>query len=322
MIHPIVGADPSRKICVLTRKKFYSEMEGAHRLKRAGENLNWEVLIRDFEDATINEIPDLDWIMHLVPGSRKFTSARNYLAIYDYNWMFDSKRKFKKGFLSFDGFLMTMNERDQIAEDLYDSGNPIHYITWYPTVQKTDFNYSNASKLIYFLCVWGNRLTDKKYREFNQYLDKQKYAVFYGAPANKRYYPQSYKGTVPFDGVSAIERIREGGAVLILHSESHLNEGLPSGRIFEAAASSVVIISDRNQFVMDHFGDSVLYIDQTKSAKSMFQEVHRHMKWIQEHPEEAREKARRAHEIFLEEFNLEDQLLELEKMHEAVLLGV
>ena len=105
----------------------------------------------------------------------------------------------------------------------------------------------------------------------------------------------------------------------MLHSESHHKYKIPSGRIFEAVAASAVVITDRNPFVMEHFGDSLLYIDQTLSGDEMFNQIDAHVMWIQNHPEEALEMAKRAHQIFEEKFLLEQQLLQFDEFHRSSL---
>jgi len=109
--------------------------------------------------------------------------------------------------------------------------------------------------------------------------------------------------------------MQECGIVLILHSETHLKGNAPTGRIFEAAAASCVVISDRHPFVIQEFGDSVLYIDQDESAEEMARQIESHLGWIQSHPAAAQEMAEKCHRIFEERFTLEQQLLRLQTVY-------
>jgi glycosyltransferase involved in cell wall biosynthesis len=82
-----------------------------------------------------------------------------------------------------------------------------------------------------------------------------------------------------------------------------------------------VIISDKHPFAEKYFGDSVLYIDTTKSADEIFQAIDAHMQWILAHPEEAKELARRSHQIFCEQFTLEDFMRDILTLYDSVVSG-
>ena len=95
----------------------------------------------------------------------------------------------------------------------------------------------------------------------------------------------------------------------------------PSARIFEAAAASSIIISDELPFTKKHFGDSVLYVDTTRSAEEMFRTINAHMQWIFAHQGEAEAMARRSHQIFCEKFALEDLMRDILDLYESVTQG-
>ena len=95
--------------------------------------------------------------------------------------------------------------------------------------------------------------------------------------------------------------------------------GLAPGRIFEAAAASTVIISDENSFVKEHFGDSVYYIDVTLSPEEIFRQIVDRMEAIFRDPKEALAKAKEAHQIFTDRFQMSDQLLAIHSMHNQIL---
>ncbi len=175
-------------------------------------------------------------------------------------------------------------------------------MSWYPTVSATYYQ-PQPTKLMY--C--GSKRLDKT---LWKRLDNSGYFVVYGLKMEWQDY-QSHQGYIPADGESFVRTINQNGIYLILHSEPHLKEGAPTGRIFEAAAAAAVIISDKHPFIEREFQDSVLYIDTKRS--DVFEQIETHMKWIKENPEEARKKARLAHAIFLEKFTLEQQVARLYK---------
>ena len=103
---------------------------------------------------------------------------------------------------------------------------------------------------------------------------------------------------------------------LVLHSHEHIKGGVPTSRIFEAAAASAVIICDHHPFVEKEFGDAVLYIDPNQDPEAVFKQIDDHMKWVHANPDEAMALARRSHAIFMERFTLENELLKIGQMYE------
>jgi spore maturation protein CgeB len=111
------------------------------------------------------------------------------------------------------------------------------------------------------------------------------------------------------------------GVTLILHDADHFLGRTPTARIFEAAAASTIIITDRNPFIEKNFRDAVLYIDQEKSAEELFQQIDSHMKWIKDNPEKALLLAKKAHEIFIQKYTLEAQLEKLVNLHKTLFVS-
>ncbi len=110
--------------------------------------------------------------------------------------------------------------------------------------------------------------------------------------------PGAYRGQVPFDGASVLDRIRESGAVLCIHSAEHRAWGIPTMRIWEATAAGAVVITDVADFARQHFGDALLYIDMDRPEEDVVAQIAGHMDWINRHSEEAAQLVRRAHAIF------------------------
>ena len=152
-------------------------------------------------------------------------------------------------------------------------------------------------------------------------LDQQDYFIVYGTAEHWTYASKSRCELLPFDGKSVVAAIQRAGVTLILHTDMHIKNSTPTSRIFEAAAGSSVIISDKHPFILKHFADAVLYIDDNATGEQLFTQIDSHMKWILAHPVEAKELARRAHEIFIKQFTLEQQLQNLVKLHAKMLNG-
>ena len=129
-----------------------------------------------------------------------------------------------------------------------------------------------------------------------------------------------YQGELPFDdGRSIVETSNRCGVSLVLSSESHLDSGLVSTRIFQACAAKTVVIADDNPFIIRHFGDSVLTFERTDDPLKNAERIIELIAWIKTHPEEAAEKAKRSHEIFVQRFSLDAEIERLLEGHGQVL---
>ena len=176
----------------------------------------------------------------------------------------------------------------------------------------TDFEHSNMAESSIFFCG-GAR--DARYGKVLSTLDEQPFFNWYGSSALSS--KKSYKGYVR----SVINAIKKHRVALTLHSKHHLENSEPSARIFEAAAAGAVIISDRHPFVLENFADSVLYINQADSEEKIAEDILKHYRWIKNNPEDAITMAERSHQIFVDRFTKEDQLLKIAQLHqEAIIL--
>lgn len=120
---------------------------------------------------------------------------------------------------------------------------------------------------------------------------------------------QHYKGELPFDaGESIVETCSSYGAALVLSSDAHRDSGVVSTRIFQACAARCVIIADNNSFIVDEFGDSVLVFDYVEDTDVTVSNIREKVEWIKRNPEEAKQKAEKAHRIFKEKFSLDAEL--------------
>jgi phosphoglycerol transferase len=64
-------------------------------------------------------------------------------------------------------------------------------------------------------------------------------------------------------------------------------------------------------FCEETFGDSVLWVDVDQPAKEVAVQIATHVEWVRNNPEQAHDMAKRANAIFVERFNLQDQLQHL-----------
>lgn len=295
------------EVAFLVLPGWSGEVSFAHHLKAACETLKWQGRIFNVGDP----LPDnLNMVLQLVPGHYEKPNCKNYLALFHpQHHYFQKDGSLQKAYQHFDGYLTTY---------LPETPLPAPHLRWFPTVQQSDYQEVEPDYLFHLLCHWGNRCDDEKFRALFKRLDKAPYTRFYGKAFLQELYPKSYQGEVPYDADSLRIFASLAGVSLVLHSDEHNAQGLPSLRIFEAAAASTVIICDNNLFVRAHFGNAVLYIDTSKKSEAIFDQIDRHMKWIQKHKPKALQMAKKAHEIFTQKFLLEDQLLRWEAFSDAL----
>lgn len=312
-----VALDPERHIAILVKPNFRGELAFAYRVKAAAENLHWKTDIINISDFEQQKKKRYDFVINLVPEFYPFQKKqKNYLALFHpSHHYFHKDGTFKRKYRDYDGYLLTYlpDEHDKNFQ-----GQKRPYISWHPTVQARPYTKVDPAHLFHICCIWGNRYNDPKMHRFLTFLNQERYCRFYGNDAVKARYPESYVASIPFDAESVCEAASQAGITLVLHSNHHNLYGLPSGRIFEAAAASTVIICDNNAFVREHFKDSVLYINTDQDADSIHRQIEDHMRWIRTNKEAALAKAAKAYSIYKNRFLLEDQLLRLSAFHDEL----
>lgn len=315
--HELTQSQPI-KIAILSR--LNGEKEMVSRLKVAATNIGWNAEENSIYHETEAKFSEgVDFIINLAPGQIPPSQGINNYAVFSRPSFLDDKGYLKEKYLGFEGFLFTWQNLDPIIQQFKELNIPLHYINWYPTINLTNYKKIKPKKLIHVISRWKNDLSDKRFKDLYTLLDQTTNCLFYSVDENhKTIYPNSYSGKITCEGPSLINTLSNGGITLIIHSDFDNQAGIPCGKIFEAAAASCVIISDSNPFVLKHFGDSVLYFDQTKDPDAMFDQINDHMNWVFSHPKEALEIAKKAHDIFVKYFTLENQLLKLQQLNDTI----
>jgi phosphoglycerol transferase len=130
----------------------------------------------------------------------------------------------------------------------------------------------------------------------------------YGPPDAWRKHAGSYRGTLPFDGVSVIDALRRSGVALCLHKGEHRAWNCPSMRLFEAAAAGALIITDDFEFPRHWFRNAVLYVNPDLPPPAVAQQVVAHLRWAVNNPQAAQNLASRANALFRSRLTLERML--------------
>ncbi len=256
-------------------------------------------------------------IISLEGGKHNFSNAKKYAAMThgsEYYFSTHSKLPFSK-LAHYDGYLVSFPDKGTLKTYFSCSDKRCNYINWYTTCYSTSFIPPKNFNLFYCGTNMAQTNYGANFKLLFTLLDQTDYFNVYGHESQWRHAPKSYKGHIKHDGTSIIKTMNKSGVCLVVHSPDHFEGRTPTAKIFEAAAAGCVIISDRHPFVTEEFGDAVLYIDKGTGAE-IFKQIEDHMRWIRENPEDARKLAQRAHEIFITNFTLEEQLKSLIALHE------
>lgn len=311
--------EASPRVGLITSSTYVGDREVAWRIKIGGERLGWEVFL-DEQKGQLLKQQKFDWVICMLPkNSIKTPHYPNYLMVFHPFWYLDKQGKFDPFYEKYDGYLLTINDRETLENGLKEKNKKFFHIPFYPTTYNTPYRRLEPKHLVVMIPVWGDRLKQQRFLTLYKLLSETGLVKFYGVKPHKDIITQGYMGSLPFDGVSVIDTLQQHGIVLVSHSPIHNEASIPSARIFEAAAASAIIICDENPFVKKHFGDSVFYFDTSLSGTSMFEQIQECLHKIYQNPEKALEMAKAAHDIFIEKFTMEEQLLKLLEMHERVM---
>lgn len=208
-------------------------------------------------------------------------------------------------------------ESDKIAADVVN--HPDVYANYYNITSSISRDFvikptKNKRRLFYVgINLEKIQKGSTRYIKLLKYLDDKDKIVIYGP--NKTLNTnnlwegfKNYEGEIPFDGKTIIKRISEAGIALALNSPVHSAYGTVSNRIYEAAAAGAVIISDDNEYVRRHFGDSVFYIDINTDEEEQIESIKSILEYIEVHPDEVQEMAETSQRIFLRNLALDKQV--------------
>jgi hypothetical protein len=292
--------------------QHFSETEQAQRIILAAESLAWEAA----ELSTLAEIERYkpDFVLALHYFAAKISSLPTYGCMWSPPAYFDHKIRVMRNVFSYDAYLSGSSEittwisdalllsgRDRFIESIYPSCHHIPY-------QAPDLNHP---RLFYAGVHWDG----PRYKELFERLDSSGILDVYGTDESWRYLRKSFRGQLPFDGLSITHALRKTGVGLCLHKKEHIDAAAPSSRIFEIAASSAVAICQDHPFIREHFGDSVLYIAREATASDWCDEITKHIDWIAANNSAALDMSRRSHNIFAERFCFEHLLKRIEMLH-------
>ena len=299
-----------------------AEDEVIARLKIAARSLGLECLEVD-SFARLVDPPhvqltqdDVDFVLSLHYETPKRYDIFSFVALWNplqfyHEWGY---RKFTRHLLTHDDFLSCSSPwaddhiRRLLARDPMREGPELQL---YHSLSEPIFPPTTGEGKLFYAGINWERLGKKPQRhgDLLKLLDKTGDLRIYGPKifggVNVWKGFESYRGAVPFDGVTMVRLINKAGVSLVLSSEAHRQSELMSSRLFESLAAGAVIICSDNSFAHRFFGKTLLYIDTTVSGEEACAQVQSHLAWIRSEPAKARELANQAQEIFLKDFALD-----------------
>jgi hypothetical protein len=313
------------RIVVLMNYGYYGEKNAAMRIVETMEKKNIEWAIVAHESYKLCQSRHIPVIRHLNPDlvislhyeNKPVTPYCNFLYVHSgEDVYFNKKRSIFPTLLQYDGFLF-VGQYDRLKEYIKSQNHPCHHIHTFFSCAETPFTPLQYEKIFYCGGNWDKLRGGKKYAEIYKYLDQKGYLKVYG-PGKAWAHSPSYGGFLPDGGDHFKRAIQENGVTLALHSQGHLKSNAPTSRIFEGVSASSLVICDSLPFAGENFGDSFLYIDEKGSAEEIYQAIEKHIKWARENPKQAKQKAQKAHNIFIKKYTLEKEIEKILSLHKKI----
>ncbi|MDP3935763.1 MAG: glycosyltransferase [Alphaproteobacteria bacterium] len=321
--------NPKYRVVVVKHEFAFGEAQAVENIARAAANIGWEckvVLHRDFCPKKIKAV-DPDFVISLREEIVPIEGYIHFLYLHVPMFMYLNKdgtlcTRAYPNILKYQGFLSVVPDVSPVkVAYTKTTGKPFFSTQTVFSVPNRAFNDSPKTRLCYSGgCLWDKTRAGQQYQKVYRLLDQTNYFDLFGmSKVWGKMNLKSYRGFLPVDDHTVVDTIENCGISLVLHSHEHIKGGVPTSRIFEAAAASAVIICDHHPFVEREFGDSVLYINPNQEPEKVFAQIDTHVKWVHKNPDKAIELARRSHAIFVERFTLENELLKISKLYESML---
>jgi len=300
----------------------FAETELSKRICLAAENLGWQAIEVNSSIAVKDFNPDFVLALHFktpkLTGFPTYGCMWNPIDFIEANEIGFKKGSVKRNILTYDGYLSSSSQVDTWLDNLlYDTNKKYFISPFYTSCHQNNYQTPclDNSHLVYMGTNWDG----SRFQKLFQHLDTKEYMEIYGPHNAWRYLKKSYKGSIPFDGVSVMKTLNKAGIGLCLHKEEHTRAEIPSMRIFEIAASGAIAICEEHPFIRKAFGDSVFYIDSNLSASEKSNQISRYVQWIKTNSQEALEMSASAHKIFTEQYSLETLLLSIVPYHQELI---
>ncbi len=283
---------------------------------------NYNVFIDSF--SSLGEIEKFapDFVLSWFPISKINRIPTYIMFTQQDHWLKDSGGNFVASYTTPDGYLVQSEKSAQILHDMhFKYGRKLNVLTqFFHSRTKTEFKFKSHKKfkLVYLASNWEFRNGDKpRFKTLIDYLiNKADFLELYGTKNGWAWVEnkECVKGDIDFSEEALLDVYRSAGVGLGLNSHEYYYCGRSTGRILEIIASGAICIADDLPFNKEIFGDNLLYIT-TRNEEEMAKQIIAHMEWINSNPEKARQKAKKAHEIFCEKYTMENMIEKVINFH-------
>ena len=213
------------------------------------------------------------------------------------SWVFSSNR-FIRNFATYDAFVSTSAKVTNDA-DLELSGlnkKVPSLFGGFSLPSRPFFNLRYDQGIATYL---GTNWDKNRHQRFFEFFKHQNRLKVYGPKSSWRHLPADlYGGTVPFDAQSVVKTYQANGIGLCLNHPDFDDDALTTNRIFEIPASSAVMIAQQNEFLTEHFQDSVFYIDKNQSPLMKTKQIIDFIDQIRGRPDRAAQMAEASNAVF------------------------
>jgi hypothetical protein len=261
-----------------------------------------------------------DFVLASASTQPKLNDIPHYGVIHEPRDRFLTNRAYYNNFLSYDGYLTISDSLSGFIRNLtFAAGRQETPGFYYNTCQRCEevadlprLIASRELRISYFGTNW-----DKRREKLINVLSRHDRVRVYGPKHSwPDIEPGSYGGVLPFDGNSVQATYAENGIGLCLLADLHLRDDVISNRVFETASAGAIAICPEMAWLRRYFGESVYYVDQSLPHKYLVEQILRRREEIYANPAAAIEKARRAREIFENQFAAEVLLANAVEYHE------
>lgn len=314
------GQNQSLRIVFYGDEVKKGEQQGASYLAKAAQNLGHDWIY-------ISQQSNLrfDWVKRIQPdhllvlsiNAEVIPAGRHRNTLFAHQANKNYYENWEPHFDNLQAIGFSSQKQDEFRQELtslYPLKNvPSDVFSLYFSVPSRPYKQLKFDTVFYAGMNWDKKRRDG-FADIYKMLDQKGALHVYGPASSWEGHGLSgYEGALDFQSESIIKAIQRAGICLVFHSEGHIQSGMPSARVFEAAAASAMIISDRHPFVEAHFSDCVLFIDESKPVEDIKQQITKHIDWIQNHPGEAAQMAKKANHIMNTHFSAEKQIQTLVK---------
>jgi len=292
-----------------------AETELARRLVLAAQRLGWQAQ----EVGTSRDIYayDPDCVVSLHFRAPKLTAYPTYGCFWNPPAFFEVAPEFVNSVLSYDGYLCASPYLERWLQDTYYAlPKPIFIAPFYPSCNQTPQRAADFAQAR--IAYVGSNWDGPRFQDLFLALEQALPLDVYGS-GGWDYLQHSYRGSVPFDGQTLLDRLHQAGVGLCLHRPEHRQAEVASMRVFEIVAAGALAICSDHPFIRDAFGDTVLYLSDSLDPKTTPQQVAAHLAWVHQNPEAAQAQATAAHQIFQQRFALEPVLQGILPYHQRLI---